>query len=184
MPACVLLTVLFALAPHARAQPGDFPPIPLSYPALPDGLQSELYREEVYERVQQLTAYERALLEVARPPNYRLKRGLSITATSLGAGMLCFGLFVGAFASAYENGQVPYFAVAGIGGAMLAGGVTGIIVLRRQPYQREVKRVRTERAYWNRELRRLEEQRYGRLSAAGTLELVVGSSSAALRARF
>jgi hypothetical protein len=181
-----LLTLFFALALSAHALAADPPPIPPSFPALPDdfGLQSELYQEEVHERIRQLTAYEQALLEVGRPPNYRLKRGLSIAATSLGAAMFSFGLFAGTFASAHENGQRPYFAVAGIGAAMVVGGVTGIIVLRRRPYRQEVKRVRAERAHWNRELKRLQEPQYDQLSTAGALEFVLGPGGTALRTRF
>jgi hypothetical protein len=184
-PAC-LLTLFFALALSPRALAADPPPIPPSAPALPDdfGLQSELYREELHERVRQLTAYEQALVEVGRPANYRLKRGLSITAISMGAAMVGFGLVAGVASSATDRHR-PYLAVAGIGGAMVAGGVAGIILLKRRTlYRDEVKRVRAERAHWNRELKRLQELPYGQLSTAGALELVLGTSSAALRARF
>jgi hypothetical protein len=185
-PACLLLTLFFALALSAPALAADHRPIPPSAPALSAdfGLQSELYREEIHERIRQLTAYEQALLELGRPPNYRLKRGLSITATSLGAAMVPFGLFVGAFASAVENGARPYLAVAGIGAALLVVGVTGIMVLRRHPYRQEVKHVRAERAYWSGELKRLRELQFGELSSAGALELVLGPGGAALRARY
>lgn len=186
MRTCLLLAALLASWLPVGAAASDPSPARVVYGPTPAfAISPDYYSEElIYEHIHHLDSRERELVRAGRPANYRLKRGLSITAVVLGGGVFAFGVFPGVFLTDSGNYAAFYGLLAG-GGAVALAGTAGLIVLKRRTrYRDEVDALRAERSHWQRELKRLRQMHDGQRPRPDALELSFGPGGLALRGSF
>jgi hypothetical protein len=184
--ACLLLAALFASGLPVRAAASDPSPAPVVYGPPPAFVISpDYYGEELIdEHIHHLDSREQELVQAGRPANYRLKRGLSISAVILGGAVFGFALLPSLLLTNSEQYALFYGLLAG-GGAVALAGTAGLIVLKRRTlYRYEIDALRAERSHWQRELKRLRQLRYGQLVRPDALELSFGPGGLALRGSF
>jgi len=158
MSAARLLMLCFCLGitSAARAQvvvPPYPPPAPEVFPS------AAAYADYGVARLAQLTARERGLIRLGRPVNYGLQLGGGFALMGIGSGAVAIGAFFGLFSLASDTGDQSasqvFFGVAGLGGAMMVGGLVWLVHLwNSNPYRDEIRDLHTERGQLKHNIKR------------------------------